>query len=224
MDIGFLCDSTLRMLHGVPLAMMLALPALGAGFVLALGSALCRMSARRRLRAPADAFAYVMRGTPMILQLFFVYFGLGQIEAIRHSVIWPLAREASFCAFLVLTLNTAAYGGEIIRAGLRSVPEGVREAASALGLSRWQRFRLVVLPLAIRQMLPAYGNEVALLIKATSVTSTITLMEITGIARSIVSETYRPVEVFVAAGLIYLVLTASFTAVVGVMERQMRLP
>jgi len=223
-DFLFLFNNTLRMLHGVPLALALAVPALASGFFLGIGIAFCRLSSKRGLRLPANGFVYVMRGTPLILQLFFVYYGLGQIEAVRQSFLWPLLREAWFCAFVVLALGSAAYGGEIIRAGLQSVPQGLRESAAALGLSPWQSFRLIVLPIAIRQMIPAYSNEVVLLIKATSVTSTITLMEITGIARSLVSESYRPLEVFGAAGLIYLVLTGIFSAAVGVIERRMRLP
>ena len=120
-----------------------------------------------------------------------------------------------WCAILALTLNTAAYGAEIIRGGLQSVPYGQIEAARACGMPPWTAYRLVVLPIALRQALPSYGNEIILMIKGTSLTSIVTLLEITGVAQQIISQTYRAVEVFACAGAIYLsmnYLVAQFLA------------
>ena len=223
MDLNLLLSAFLRMLAGIPVALQLVGLSVGIGFILATGVASARIAKRRWVRWPAFAYVYTMRGTPLILQLFFVYYGFGQFAAVRHSWVWPFLREAEVCAVLALSLSTAAYGSEIIRGGLQSVSGGMRDAADAMGFTRWQRFRLVVFPLAVRQMLPAYGNELVLMMKATSVASTITIMEITGIARTIASETYRPVEVFMAAGLIYLGLTASLTGAVRLLEARLRL-
>lgn len=220
MDFPFLTDILLRMLKGVPVALALAIPALTAGFLCAFGVAFGRMSGLRLIRWSVNGYLYIIRGTPLILQLFFIYYGFGQLRAFRDSLLWPLFLDPMFCSFLALMLSTSAYGGEIIRAALQSVPVGLREAADALGLTRWQRFRLVTFPIAVRQMLPAYGNEIVLLLKATAVTSTITVMEITGIARTIMSETYRPVEVFLSAGAIYLAMSIVIGFAVGFLERR----
>lgn len=211
-------SSLLEMLGGVPVSLELSAISLSCGFFLAIMVAGMRLSNVVWARRAAQAYVYVLRGTPLILQIFFVYYGLGQLEFIRESWVWYFFREAMFCAIFGLTLNTSAYGSEIIRAGLQSVSPGFIEAATALGMTRWQRLRLIVFPLALRQMLPAYGNELVAMIKGTAIASTITIMEITGIAREIVSETYQPIEVFLAAGVIYLALTASLTALIRWLE------
>src|SRR3546814_5668981 len=120
-----------------------------------------------------------------------------------------------------MTLNTGAYTSEIIRGGIESVPWGQVEAAKACGMNAWLRFRRVVFPLAIRQVLPGYGNEIILMIKATSLASTITLLEVTGIARKIISQTYAPVDLFVMAGAIYLALVFTVTRIVALIERRL---
>src|SRR3546814_3029905 len=120
-----------------------------------------------------------------------------------------------------MTLNTGAYTSEIIRGGIESVPWGQVEAAKACGMNAWLRFRRVVFPLAIRQAWPGYGNEIILMIKATSLASTITLLEVTGIARKIISQTYAPVELFVMAGAIYLALVFTVTRIVDLIERRL---
>src|SRR3546814_356332 len=129
--------------------------------------------------------------------MFLIYYGTGQFDFIKQSFMWPVLREAYWCAIIAMTLNTGAYTSEIIRGGIESVPWGQVEAAKACGMNAWLRFRRVVFPLAIRQALPGYGNEIILMIKATSLASTITLLEVTGIARKIISQTYAPVELFV---------------------------
>ena len=128
-----------------------------------------------------------------------------------------MLRDPVGCAILAITLNASAYLMELFAGAIAAVPRGEIEAAKSLGLGRWQRTRLVVLPRAARMVLPAYGNEVVLTLKATSLASTITLMELTGSARIIVSRTYAPYEVFVAAALIYLALSLAITGVIGLL-------
>jgi octopine/nopaline transport system permease protein len=146
----------------------------------------------------------VFRGTPLLVQIFLIYYGLGQFEAIRDSFLWTFFREPFWCAILAYTLNTGAYSSEIIRGGIQAVPFAQIEAARACGMGRLLMFRRIVFPIAIRQALPAYGNEIMLMVKASSLASTITLMEVTGIARSIISKSFAPVEIFIVAGAIYL--------------------
>lgn len=213
-----LAEAVPALVAAVPLTLQLAVAAILAGFVLAVLIALARLSGSWPLAALAYGFVYVVRGTPLLLQIFFVYYGLAQLDLIRHSFLWPVFRDEYWCALLALSLNTAAYGSEIIRGGLQSVGRGQVEAAQAFGFTAWQRFRRIIFPQALRQMVPAYGNELILMVKATSLASTVTVLEVTGTARIIASETYAPVEVFVAAGAIYLLLNAVLTAGVHALE------
>ncbi len=152
------------------------------------------------------------------MQIFLIYYGLGQFPAIRHSVLWPVLRQPYWCAIIALARNTAAYGSEIIRGGLQSVPEGQIEAARACGMSRFLIFRRIILPLAVRQALPAYGNEIILMVKATALASVITMMEVTGLAAKLISETYRAVEVFIVGGSIYLIINYVITRIIHLLE------
>ena len=207
-----------KLLAGVPLTLELALLATTLGAVLALLLALMRASGNAVLEAAARLYVFAFRGSPLLVQIFLIYYGLGQFRAVRLSVFWPFLREPFWCAVLALTLNTAAYASEIIRGGLAAVPHGEVEAARACGMSRGLAFRRIVLPLAIRQALPAYGNELVLMVKATSLASIITLMEITGIAAKLVSDTYRVIEVFVVAGALYLAINFVLTRLVMAAE------
>jgi octopine/nopaline transport system permease protein len=226
MSFDFLAEASCRLLRGAPLTLELASAALVLGGLFGLVLALWRVSGRRALDAMARVYIFIFRGTPLLAQIFLIYYGLGQFLAIRHSFLWPILRQPYCCAVLSLALNTAAYSAEIFRAGLRSVPAGQIEAARACGMPSWTIFRRVTLPLAIRQALPAYGNEVVSMIKATSLASTITLMEITGVAAKLVSDSYRAIEVFVVAGAIYLainfVVTRGVAFCEGRLDRQQR--
>jgi octopine/nopaline transport system permease protein len=206
MDIAFMFESLQRIATGVPLMLQLAAISIAAGAVFAMLLALMRVSSVIPLDLAARGYVFVFRGTPLLVQIFLIYYGLGQFPELRASVLWPFLREPYWCAILALTLNTAAYGSEIIRGGLMSVPAGQVEAARACGMSGFLLFRRIVLPIAVRQALPAYGNEIVLMVKATSLASIITLMEVTGIAHKIISESYRAIEVFICAGAIYLLI------------------
>ncbi|SEP77199.1 amino acid ABC transporter membrane protein 2, PAAT family [Faunimonas pinastri] len=214
MDFAFLYETLLTILPGVPLTLKLAVGSALLGLVLALILALMRLSGVKPLEWVARLYVFVLRGTPLLVQIFLIYYGLGQFPAVRHSLLWPFLREPVWCAVLALTLNTAAYGSEIIRGGLLSIPGGQIEAARACGMSRFLLFRRIVLPLAIRQALPAYGNEFISMVKATSLASIITLMEITGLAAKLISETYRAIEVFIVAGAIYLAINFVLTRII----------
>jgi octopine/nopaline transport system permease protein len=214
MDIGFLSDTFLTLIGGVPLTLKLAFLSISFGAAIALLLALMRLSGVTLLDWTARGYVFAFRGSPLLVQIFLIYYGLGQFAWIRTSALWPFLREPFWCAVLALTLNTAAYGSEIIRSGLLSVPSGQIEAARACGMSRLLLLRRILLPLAIRQALPAYGNEIILMIKATSLASIITLMEVTGLAAKLISDTYRPIEVFIVAGAIYLAVNFLMTRMV----------
>jgi octopine/nopaline transport system permease protein len=206
MNFALMWGSLPQLLGGLVLTLQLIALSLLLGFFVAVGVALLRLSAHRVLSGFAYAFVFVFRGTPLLVQIFLIYYGLGQFEAIRDSFLWTFFREPFWCAILAYTLNTGAYTSEIIRGGIQAVPFAQIEAARACGMGRLLLFRRIVFPLAIRQALPAYGNEIMLMVKASSLASTITLMEVTGIARSIISKTFAPVEIFIVAGSIYLLI------------------
>jgi octopine/nopaline transport system permease protein len=206
MNLSLMWESVTKLLGGLPLTLELVGLSLLLGFFVAVGVALMRLSAHRIVSGLAYVYVFVFRSTPLLVQIALIYYGLGQFEAIRDSFLWQFFREPFWCAILALTLNTGAYTSEIIRGGIQSVSYGQIEAARACGMGSLLLFRRIVFPIAIRQALPAYGNEVMLMVKASSLASTITLMEVTGIARSIISKTFAPIEIFIVAGSIYLLI------------------
>jgi octopine/nopaline transport system permease protein len=189
------------------------------GLIVAIPLALMRASASPVLSAPVHCYTFVFRGTPLLVQLFLIYYGASQIEWVRSSFAWGFLKEPYWCALIAFTLNHAAYTTEILRGGIRAVPFGEIEAAKALGMSYMLRTRRVALPIAFRLSLPAYANEVVLMLKASSLASTITLMELTGTARKIVAQTFSPYEVFVSAALIYLAITFVMVRLFALLER-----
>ena len=174
----------------MPFTLSLAAASLSVGFVMAVGIAMLRLSPWRVTSTVAYGYVYFFRGTPLLVQIFLIYYGTGQFESLRDSWAWEFSREPYWCAPLALGLNTAAYTSEIIRGGLQAVPFGQLEAAKACGMSGVLRFRRIVFPVAIRQALPGYGNEIILMVKSTSLASTITLLEMTLIARKEASSSY----------------------------------
>lgn len=221
MDLDFLRETVLMLLSGAPLTLQLAAFSVGAGAVLAVLLALMRLSGNPLLDYPARSYVFVFRGTPLLVQIFLIYYGLGQFPEIRDSFAWPFLRQPYWCALLALTLNTAAYSSEIIRGGILSVPFGQIEAARACGMSRALIFRRIVVPQGLRVALPAYGNEIILMTRSTALASVITLMEVTGIASKIIAETFRPVEVFICAGAIYLSLNFAISRGIALLERRL---
>jgi octopine/nopaline transport system permease protein len=207
MDLAFMWESFKTLLTGVPLTLNLAFASVALGAVLAMLLAVMRMSGVGALDWLARAYVFVFRGTPLLVQIFLIYYGLGQFRpTLQAWGLWVFFREPYWCALTALTLNTAAYASEIIRGGLQSVPHGQVEAARACGMSPLLLFRRITFPIAVRQALPGYGNEIILMVKATSLASTITMMELTGIAHKLISQSFRAIEIFIVAGAIYLAL------------------
>jgi ABC-type arginine/histidine transport system permease subunit len=168
---------------------------------------------------PAYAYIYFFRGTPLLIQLFILYYGFGQFEAISSSILWHILGNAEWCGLIGLTLNTSAYTAEILRGGIRAIPKGEIEAASAYGMSWWLMQRRIVLPRAMRIAWPAYGNEVVLLLKGSALVSTIAVWDLMGETRSIFSRTYA-LEIFIYAGVIYFLMTFILTRVFMRIEKR----
>ena len=191
---------------GLGVTLQLLVVSTAIGIVLAVPVALARVSRNRFVSVPATAYAYFFRGTPLLVQIFIIYYGLPQFQAVRDSAVWPLLRDPMPCALIAFSLNMAAYTGEVIRGGILAVPAGEREAALAVGMKHALMLRRIVLPRAFRIALPALSNEVVLQLKATSLASTVTLIDLTGVGRRLAAKTYTTEGLFVA-GAIYIVLT-----------------
>ena len=193
-------------LSGLDNTILLLLISLPLGFVLALLFALGRVSKITLLSRTIASYIFVIRGTPLLVQIYLIYFGLGSVKFIRESFLWYALKEPFWCGVIALTVNTVAYGAEIFRGGIQSIEKGQVESGLSLGFSKFLLLRKIILPIAIRKVLPSYGNELILMVKATSLVSLTTYMEMTGLARKIMAKTFAPVEAFIAAGILYLFL------------------
>ncbi|WP_323639735.1 ABC transporter permease subunit [Pectobacterium polonicum] len=209
------------LLAGVPLTLVITASTLLFSVLLGIGLSLLKTSGIKGLVLLTDGYLFVFRTVPVLVQLFLVYYGAGQFSFIRHSALWPYFRDPFWCAIIVLSLYQASYVCEVFRGGLRAVDNGMIEAGKSLGLSTIKIYRFIVFPLALRQALPAYSNEVGRAIQVTSLTSTITLAEVTGIARTIISKTYSVFPVITVAGMIYIAITLVATGIVYRLERRL---
>jgi polar amino acid transport system permease protein len=218
MNFAVMAESVPKLLGGAVLTLELVGLALAVGLLIALPVALARVSGRWWLNGPAYAYGFFFRGTPLLVQIFLVYYGLSQFVWVREGALWPILREPFWCALIAFSLNTAAYAAEIIRGGIRGVPHGEIEAGRALGMSRILVLRRILLPRAVRLALPAYGNEIIFLLKGSALASTITLLDLMGVARTIIARTYLPIELFALAGAIYLVIVFLVSRAIKVLE------
>lgn len=217
-SISLISDSVFSMLSGIGVTFQLIFISAILGMILAVILLLMRISNKWYLNYLAQLYIYIFRGTPILVQLFIIYYGLPQFEFVRESFLWPVLRDGFGCAVVALFLNSAAYTTEILRGGVLSVDKGLDEAASALGLSKRQSFIHITAPIAIRLSLPAYSNEFISLLKSTALASTITVVDMTGIGRTIVSETFAPYEIYISLALIYIVLTFIIQKIFGSLE------
>lgn len=200
---------------GLLLTVQLFLVSLLVGLALAIPLSLLRASGNVWLRAPVWLFTYVMRGTPLLVQIYIVYFGLAEVSWIRNGWAWQYLREAYVCAWLALALNTAAYTIEILAGCILKTFHGEIEAARAMGMTRWAQMVHIVLPGAMRRAIPAYSNEVILTLHATALASSITLLDLAGVSRSISMRYASPYEAYIAALLLY----AAFTSLIFLLFR-----
>jgi octopine/nopaline transport system permease protein len=203
---------------GLDETLLLLLISLPIGFILSLIFALGRVSGKKFISKPISAYIFLVRGTPLLVQIYLIYFGLGSVKAVRDSFLWIILKEPFWCGVLALTINTVAYGSEIFRGGIQSVTKGQIESGKSLGFSIFELYRRIIFPIALRKVLPSYGNELILMVKATSLVSLTTYMEMTGIARKLMAKTFAPVEAFIAAGFIYLFLNFLMVQLIKYLE------
>ena len=220
MDLDFAIEHLPRLLKAAKLTIELTLLSLFFGIFGGVFFAVLRTSNSKVLYFISYYYSYIFRGTPLLVQIFIIYFGLAQLEWIRESFLWVFLKEPYSCAILAFTLNTGAYSSEIFRSAFETINKGIVEAGKGLGLNKINIFFKIKLPIAIRQSLPAYGNEMILMLKGTSLASTVTLLDLTGVAKHIISTTFRPVEVFIIAGSIYLLMTFIIHNLIKFLEKK----
>ena len=213
MDFSVVVEYFPRLLEGAWVSLQLVLLSIVLGGVFALPIALARISPVAWIRAIPFAYIFFFRGTPLLVQIFLVYYGASQFDAVRESILWPILKEPFWCAIIAFTLNTSAYTAEIFRGAIQAIPQGEVEACKVVGMSKTQMYRRILLPRAFGIVLPAYGNEIILMLKGSALASTITILDLTGMARTIIARTYTPMEIFLAAGGIYLVISIVIIAI-----------
>ncbi|MCA3564410.1 MAG: ABC transporter permease [Methylocystis sp.] len=219
-DFSVIVENIPAFWKGLQVTLLLLVIACASGFVLSVPLAVARVSPNPWLARPVFLFTYVLRGTPLLVQMFMVYHGLAQFEAVRESIFWVALKSPWFCAWLVFTLNTTAYTTEIFAGALRATPSGELEAARSLGLTDGAMYRRILLPSALRRALPQYGNEVVMMMHATAIASTVTLVEITRVARDVYYNHLSAVESFGVAAVIYFVLTFSLVGLFKLAEKR----
>ncbi|RBP82496.1 ABC transporter permease [Marinomonas rhizomae] len=213
MDFSVVVEYFPRLLEGAWVSLQLVIVSIVLGGVFALPIALARISPVAWVRAVPFAYIFFFRGTPLLVQIFLVYYGASQFDVVRESVLWPILREPFWCAIIAFTLNTSAYTAEIFRGAIQAIPQGEVEACKVVGMTKFQMYRRILLPRAFGIVLPAYGNEIILMLKGSALASTITILDLTGMSRTIIARTYTPMEIFLAAGAIYLVISIVIIAI-----------
>ena len=207
MDFDLMITSFPKLLSATVITLKLLSASLFFGLFIGLLFAILRLNKNPIINKFAYGYSYVFRGTPLLVQIFIIYFGLGQIEYFRSTFLWVVFKEPYWCAIIAFALNTGAYTSEILRSAFQTIKPGFIEAGKSLGIPSKIIFYKIQIPIAIKQSLPAYGNEIILMLKGTSLASTVTLLDLTGVAKYIISTTFKPIEVFIVAGSIYLFLT-----------------
>ena len=220
MDIELILNSFPKLLSASVITLKLLSVSIIIGLFIGLLFAILRIKNNPILEKFAYIYSYIFRGTPLLVQIFIIYYGFGQVEFIRDSFLWVILKEPYWCAIIAFALNTGAYTSEILRSAFQTIKPGFIEAGKSLGISNKIIFYKVQIPIAIRQSLPAYGNEIILMLKGTSLASTVTLMDLTGVAKYIISTTFKPIEVFIIAGSIYLFLTFIIHNIIKILEKK----
>ena len=206
MDFELAYNNFFILITGLDETLILVIISLSLGFIISIPFSIARASSNKILSNSVYYYVFVIRGTPLLVQIYLIYFGLGTIPAVRESFLWIFLKEPFWCGVIALVINTVAYTTEIFRGGIESVTKGQIESCKSLGMNKFTMYAKIILPCAFRQALPGYGNEMILMVKSTSLISLTTYMEMTGLARNIMYKTYAPIEAFLAAGSIYLFL------------------
>jgi arginine/ornithine transport system permease protein len=207
MDIQVIIDNLPLYFQGLWTTILLVVSSLGIGLFLAVPIALLATAKKKWISFLPKAYIYFFRGTPLLVQMFMIYHGMGQFEIVHQSFLWTIFKEAYACALIAFALNTAGYTGEILRGTIEQTPFGEIEAAKACGMSVAMVYRRIILPSTFRRALPAYGNEVIFMLHGSALAGVITIVDLFGAAKIVNSRSFVPFESFLTAGFFYLCLT-----------------
>ncbi|HIF9317135.1 TPA: arginine ABC transporter permease ArtM [Photobacterium damselae] len=208
-----------QLVEGLGTSLQLTVISLAVGCTLALLMTLSLILKTPVISQLNKGIIILFTGTPLLVQIFLVYYGPGQFEAVRNSFVWHWLSQPWFCAMLALALNTAAYSTQLFKGAFNAIPSGQWLACRALGMNTRQSLG-VLLPFAIRRAVPAYSNEVILVFKGTSLASTITIMDLMGYAQRINGQTYDTLTVFGIAGAMYLLVNGILTLIFRQIEKR----
>ncbi|NVO56974.1 ABC transporter permease subunit [Rhodobacteraceae bacterium B1Z28] len=218
MDLALIYDNWELFARGLQNTIILVSCSLLFGGVLAVPLAMVQAYNVPVLGKLALGYSYVFRGTPLLVQLFIIYYGLAQFETVRNSIFWPVLREPFYCALIGFSLNGAAYASEIFRGALLDVGKGYWEAAMACGMSWAAAFRRIILPIALRKSIPAYSNEVIFVLHGSVLASTITVVDILGAGRQLNGTYYVTYEGFITAAALYMAIVFTLSLVFRALE------
>lgn len=213
MDFSFLPKYYLFFIDGVKFTIFLAFFTVLIGFVLGVLLALMRLSNKKILNIISASYVEFIRGTPVLVQLYLVFYGLPHIG---------ITLPDSIAGILALSVNSAAYIAEIVRAGIQAVDKGQMEAARSLGMPHNMGMRFIIIPQAVKNILPALGNEFITVIKESSIASIIGIHELMYNADTVRGNIFRPFEPLIVAAFMYFILTFSLSKLVGAFERRMK--
>ncbi|GAB2802232.1 ABC transporter permease [Halomonas shantousis] len=212
--LGYYWDGLVTTVHLVFLSLVI-------GLILAVPLAIARGSQHKWIKWPIFFYTYVFRGTPLLIQLYLIYYGVVFIDGIQDTWLWLILEKPFYPALIAFTLNTAAYTTEIFHGAIKATPRGEIEAARAYGMSRRLMMRRIILPSAFRRALPAYGNEVIFMLHASAIASVVTIMDLTGAARFVYARYYAPFDAFLFVALIYLCLTFAILYLFRFLEKRL---
>jgi arginine transport system permease protein len=195
-----------KILSGTVVTIELMLLSLLAGLIMAIILTLGDKSEIWVFKKSIAIFVFFIRGTPMLLQFFIIYYGLGQFAWLRETALWVILKQPFACAVIALAINSSAYTMVLFKGAINSIPKGEVEACKALGMTNWSMLWHIIFPRALQLALPAYSNEVIMVLKGTSLASTITILELMGVTQQLVAQTYAVMDFYLLAGAIYLIL------------------
>ena len=220
MDIKLMISIFPSLLNGAVITLQLLVTSMFFGLIIGLIFAILRINKNTIINKFAYGYSYFFRGTPLLVQLYLIYYGLANIELLRNSFFWVIIKEPYWCAIIAFSLNTGAYTSEILRSAFQTIKKGYIEAAQSLGVTKKITFYRIHLPIPVKQSLPAYGNEIILMLKGTSLASVITIMDLMGEARKVNVLTFKPFEAFITAGIIYLFITFIIHNIIKYLEKK----
>jgi arginine transport system permease protein len=212
-----------QLASGLVITLILMFASIGIGLVLAVLMTIGSYSENKFITKIIAMLVFFIRGTPLLVQIFLIYYGLGQFEWLRESSLWFILRQPMACAIIALSLNSACYTTVLLQGAIQSVPKNEIAACYAIGMSKWLAFRRIIFPRAFRLAIPAYSNEVIMILKGTSLASTITLLDLMGVTQQLIAETYATIEFYLAAAIIYLALNAIISGIFNLLIKRTKI-